>query len=250
MATQSVIGKSLRRAEGASKVTGVATYTADVALPDALWAGFVRSPYPHARILKIDASKALALPGVKVVVTGQDLPKTLVGVYSLKDKYPIAVDVVRYVGERVAGVAAVDQDTMEEALGLVKVEYEELPAVFDPLEALKPEAPVLHPDYFSYRSAFDGEDVQDSNMETQTNTKSESVLPFMPGTVYGPRNLDSSVVKNIQTIWRLDKGDLDAGFAEADRVFEGTYTTPIISQAYIEPGGVVLDIDGDGVVHI
>ena len=250
MTTQSVIGKSLRRAEGASKVTGTATYTADVALPDALWAGFVRSPYAHARILKIDASKALALPGVKVVVTGQDLPKTLVGVYSLKDKYPIAVDVVRYVGERVAGVAAVDQDTLEEALGLVEVEYDELPAVFDPLEALKPEAPVLHPDYFSYRSAFDGEDVQDSNMETQTNTTSESVLPFMPGTVYGPRNLDSSVVKNIQTIWRLDKGDLDAGFAEADRVFEGTYTTPIISQAYIEPGGVVVDIDGDGLVHI
>ncbi|PZC45654.1 MAG: carbon-monoxide dehydrogenase large subunit [Chloroflexi bacterium] len=249
MTTRSVIGKSLRRAEGASKVTGAATYTADVVLPDALWAGFVRSPYPHARILRIDASRALALPGVKVVVTGQDLPKTLVGVYSLKDKYPIAVNVVRYVGERVAGVAAVDQDTLEEALGLVEVEYEQLPAVFDPLEALKPEAPVLHPDYFSYRSAFDGEDVQDSNMETQTNTTSESVLPFMPGTVYGPRNLDSSV-KNIQTIWRLNKGDIDAGFAEADRVFEGTYTTPIISQAYLEPGGVVVDIDGDGVVHI
>ena len=247
--TQSVIGRSLRRAEGAAKVTGAAAYTADVVRDGALWAGFVRSPHPHARILSIDASRALALPGVRTVVTGQDMPKILVGVYSLKDKYPIAVDVVRYVGERVAGVVVEDQDALEEALGLVDVEYEELPAVFDPLEALGPAAPVLHPDYSGYRSAFDGEDVQDSNMETQTNTKAESVLPFMPGMVYGPRNLDASV-KNIQTIWRLDKGDLDAGFAEADHVFEGTYATPIISQAYIEPGGVVVDIDDDGVTHI
>ena len=118
--------------------------------PDTLWAGFLRSPYPHARILKIDASRAQKLHGVKVVITGKDVSPRLEGV-SLLDKPVLAQERVRFIGEKVAAVAATDKQTAQEALDLIDVEYEELPAVFDPLEAMKADAPLLHPDYASYQ---------------------------------------------------------------------------------------------------
>jgi len=144
------IGQPIPRVEGPAKVTGLIKYTADVDRPGVLWGKVLRSPLPHARILNVDTSRARNLPGVKAVITGRDVSPRLVGA-SLKDMPVLAQDRVRYVGEEVAAVAAVDADTAEEAVALIQVEYEELPAVFDPVEAMKPDAPIMHPDYVSYQ---------------------------------------------------------------------------------------------------
>jgi len=145
MAELSVIGQRVPRVDAWEKVTGQAKYAADYSLPDMLWCKLLRSPYPHARILNIDTSKAEKLPGVKGIVTGKDFGGWSWGwMPATRDETPLAVDKVRYMAEAVAGVAAVDEDTAEEATGLIKVEYEELPGVFDPEEAMKDGAPKVH----------------------------------------------------------------------------------------------------------
>lgn len=141
----SVIGKRVPRIEGVAKATGQAQYTEDVHLPNMLYGKTLHSPFAHARILNIDASRALKLPGVKAVATGADVPGRKFGVYArTSDQYPLAKDKVRYLGEEVAAVAATDEATAEEALGLIKVDYEPLPAVFNYEDAMKPEAPQIH----------------------------------------------------------------------------------------------------------
>src|SRR5207244_286168 len=115
------------------KVTGAATYAADITRPGMLWAKILRSPLPHARIISIETSRATTLPGVHAVLTGRDLADCRVG-RSMRDMPILAHDKVRFVGEKVAAVAAEDRETADEALGLIEVEYDELPAVFDPLE--------------------------------------------------------------------------------------------------------------------
>jgi len=145
----SVIGKSVPRVDAVVKVTGDAKYTADLVLPGMLYGKILRSPYPHAKILNIDASKAKKLPGVRAVIAGQDTPGKKFGRYQddqlvFVDQLALAIDKVRYIGDEVAAVAAIDEDTAQEALDLIEVEYEELPAVFDPEEAMKPGAPRLH----------------------------------------------------------------------------------------------------------
>jgi 4-hydroxybenzoyl-CoA reductase subunit alpha len=141
----SVIGQRVPRVDAREKVTGQAKYAADYSLPDMLWCKLLRSPYPHARILNIDTSKAEKLPGVKGIVTGKDFGGWTWGwMPATRDEPPLAVDKVRYMAEAVAGVAAVDEDTAEEAANLVRVEYEELPGVFDPEEAMKDGAPAIH----------------------------------------------------------------------------------------------------------
>ncbi len=149
MAEYSIIGKSLPRVDAVVKVTGDAKYTADMILPGMLYGKLLRSPYPHARILNIDVSKAQKLPGVRAVITGKDTPGKKFGRYQddqlvFVDQLALAIDKVRYIGDEVAAVAAVDEDTAQEALDLIEVEYEELPAVFDPEEAMKPGAPQIH----------------------------------------------------------------------------------------------------------
>jgi 4-hydroxybenzoyl-CoA reductase subunit alpha len=142
MEEYSVIGKRIPRVDGRVKVTGEARYAADYEMPGMLWCKMLRSPYAHAKILNIDASRAQRLPGVKGVLTGKDfkgwrwgwMPKT-------RDEAPVADDKVTYLAEAVAAVAAVDEDTAEEATELIKVDYEELPGVFDPEEAMKEGAP-------------------------------------------------------------------------------------------------------------
>src|SRR5256885_11369183 len=136
------IGKPNARVEGPDKVTGITQYTADVALPGTLWGRALRSPLPHARILRIDTSRAQQVPGIHAVLTGADVRGIRYG-RRLFDVPVLAEDRVRFVGERVAAVAAEDRDTADEALALIDVEYEELPAVFDPLEALGEEAAIL-----------------------------------------------------------------------------------------------------------
>ena len=144
----SVVGKPMVRTDSLAKVTGKANYTADLSLPRMLHAKVLRSPYPHAKILNIDTSRALRLPGVKAVVTGADTYGVRWGVFKYtQDHTMIAIDKVRYVGEDVAGVAAIDEETALEALDLIKVDYEPLPAVFDPEEAMKDGAPLIHEQY-------------------------------------------------------------------------------------------------------
>ncbi len=141
----SVIGKRIPRVDGRAKVTGEAKYAADYEMPGMLWCKIVRSPYAHARIANIDTSRARRLPGVRDVITGENfkgwkwgwMPKT-------RDEEPLAARRVRYLAEAVAAVAAVDEETAEEAAELVKVDYEELPGVFDPEEAMKEGAPRLY----------------------------------------------------------------------------------------------------------
>jgi 4-hydroxybenzoyl-CoA reductase alpha subunit len=148
MSKYSVIGQRVRRVDGPDKVTGSAKYTFDMVLANMLYGRILRSPYPHAKILNIDTSKAEKLIGVKAVVTGQDTPGRKQGVWrrfpELCDEEILCREKVRYIGDPVAAVAAIDEDTAEEALDLIEVEYEPLPAVFDPLEAIKEEAPQIH----------------------------------------------------------------------------------------------------------
>src|SRR5262245_60410413 len=151
MMAHRIVGQPLGKLEGIGKVSGQARYSGDVTLPGLIWGKALRSPLPHARILRIDTSRARTLPGVLTVLTAQDLPDILVG-RRMFDMPVLARDRVRFVGEKVAVVAAVDPDIAEEALALIDVEYEDLPAVFDPVEAIRDGAPILpeHP------GAYDG----------------------------------------------------------------------------------------------
>jgi len=143
-----VIGKDIPREDGREKATGTAIYTDDMKLPGMLHGKLLRSPVPHARIRSIDVSKARRLPGVKCVITGEDTPKVKYGNWRLfpatQDEYPLAVDKVRFIGDEVAAVAAVDPDLAAEALELINVEYDELPPVFDVLSSVRKNAPVIH----------------------------------------------------------------------------------------------------------
>ncbi len=214
-ATYTVVGTSLRRAEGEDKVTGRQRYAADVLLPGTLWGKALRSPLPYARIVRIDTAAARALPGVHAVLTADDLPDRLIG-RNMYDITVLARGQVRYVGEKVAVVAADGPDTAEEALALIDVEYEELPAVFDPFAAMQPDAPLLHPDFRSYRNA-------------------------MP---------EAFEMHNVQSYATWGQGDLERGFAEADLVFEDEFRVPMQHQGHIEPHGCLVQVDADGQVRI
>ena len=204
------------RVEGPAKVTGEARYTADILLPGMIWGKVLRSPLPHAKIVSIDTREAEQMPGILAVLTAKDLPDLLTGrlVY---DMPVLAIDRVRFIGEKVAVVAAEDPDMAEDALASIDVEYEEMPAVFDAHEAMNPEAPLLHPDYRSYAHA------------------PEKFFSDIP-------NVHSHVT------WEL--GDIDKGFALAKQVFEHTFNTPAVHQGYIEPHASVVAIDPDGRVNV
>jgi len=148
METYEIIGKDIARNDAKAKATGNAVYADDIKLAGMLYGRLLRSPLAHARIKHIDVKKARALPGVKAVITGEDTPKIKYGNWRLfphtQDEYPLAVDKVRFIGDEVAAVAAVDIDTAEEALRLITVDYEELPAVFDIEASIAPGAPQIH----------------------------------------------------------------------------------------------------------
>src|SRR5579862_1514228 len=211
-----VIGERVPRVEGVEKVTGSALYSANVLLTGTVWGKALRSPHAYARIKSIDTSKAKALPGVLAVITAKDIKNNLVG-KRLRDQRILAEDVVRFVGERVAAVAAEDKDVAEQALDLIEVEYEELEPLLDPLKAMSDQAPLLHPDYESYVG------------------RSPAVPPGM---------------KNVHSYGKWGKGDIEAGFGEAELVVEGSYTTSMMHQAYIEPHASVVSADPDGRVHV
>ena len=208
-----VIGKKTAKLDAYAKATGEAKFATDIFLPRMLWAKVLRSPLAHARILSIDTQKAKQLAGVKTVLTAEDLPDARYGALVL-DMGVFARGKVRYMGEAVAAVAAVDEDTATEALDLIKVQYEELPAVFDPEEAMQPHAPIIHEELKSYVTLF------------------ERTARAMSGNV------------NYQT--DIAKGDIETGFSQADFIFEDTYKTQKVHPSYLEPNSTVATIDADG----
>jgi CO/xanthine dehydrogenase Mo-binding subunit len=212
----SIIGAAVGRVEGADKVSGQATYGADVHFPDTLWGKILRSPYPHARIVRIDTTKAWQVPGVKAIVTGKDEPEHYQG-KSIRDIPVLCWDKVRYIGDKVAAVAAESRDAAEEAINLIDVEYEELPAVFDVIEAMKPGAPVLHDNAPGYDGA--------------------------------PKEIMAAAGANVVNKLTFGKGDIEKGFAEADLVLEHTFRMPIHHQGYLEPQSFLVKIEDDGKVN-
>jgi 4-hydroxybenzoyl-CoA reductase alpha subunit len=140
----SVIGQRLRKVDGYGKVTGATIYADDMVLPGMLHGKILRSPHPHARILSIDTSAAEAIPGVHAVVTGREMPVEYCIIPWTRDEYPLCVDRVRYIGDGVAAVAAVDEDTANRALRSIRVEYELLEPILEPERALEPDAPQIH----------------------------------------------------------------------------------------------------------
>jgi 4-hydroxybenzoyl-CoA reductase alpha subunit len=151
MKEYSIIGKPTPNIDGPAKVTGEAVYTFDMTLPNMLYGKLLRSPYPHARIISIDTSKAEKLPGVKAVITGKDTPGGKWGLWrrfrELADQEALATTKVRFIGDPVAAAAATTEEIAEKALDLIEVEYEPLPAVFEPMEAIKDDAPLVHEDF-------------------------------------------------------------------------------------------------------
>jgi CO/xanthine dehydrogenase Mo-binding subunit len=207
-----VVGKDAPRVEGVEKATGAATYAADFSLPGTIWGKALHSPYPHARILHIDISRAAQLPGVHAVITGQDVKGALYG-RAIRDIPVLAQDRVRFFGERVAAVAAVDRDTAQQALDLIEVEYEELPAVFSVEEAIRGDAPILHPDFASYQGG--------AELESPSNAYNHTT--------------------NV-------RGDIEQGFAAADLIVENSFETPRVHHVYLEPQTVLVSLDGDKVL--
>jgi CO/xanthine dehydrogenase Mo-binding subunit len=226
MASFVSIGQPAGHIEGPAKVTGRALYTADVTLPGMLWGKCLRSPFPHARILSIDVSQARQLPGVHAVLTSADLPEARLGRFLL-DIPVLARDRVRFIGEKVVAVAAESPDIAEEALTLIDVEYEELPAVFDPLAAMQDTAPRVHehPDAYTHPPI----------PEAFLHGGQAEFFPSIPNVVS-------------QVFYR--HGDLNAGFAQADRVFEHTFFVPSVHQGYIEPHACVVSIESNGKVNV
>jgi len=206
-----VVGKPTPRVEGELKVTGKALYSADFNLPGTLWGRCLRSPIPYGRIRRIDTSKAWQVPGVKAVITGQDVPGLRIG-RCIYDTPVLADGVVRFIGEKVAAVAAETRLAAEQALELIDVEYEEIEPLLDPVEAAKPEAPVLHPDLLSYKG-----------------------LP-----------VPVEKVSNIFAYLKWGKGNLEEGFRQADLVVENTFTTQVTHQSYLEPHACVVKAEPSG----
>ena len=213
------IGKRTIRPDGADKVTGRAAFGADHSLPGMLWGKVLRSPHPHAIIKSINLGKAASLPGVKAVMSGDDLPiipldkPLMVGPADMRyvSRNIMARDKVMYAGHAVAAVAATSSRIAQEALALIEVDYEILPHVIDVEEAMRPDAPVLHDFLF---------------------TGGVTPKPETPS--------------NIANHLEFKIGDLDAGFAAADVTVERTFRTKPVHQGYIEPHACLVSVAMDG----
>lgn len=213
-------GLTSRSAVG--KLTGKARYTADVWLPGTLWAKFLTSPHPHARIVSIDTSAARSLPGVHVVLTGRELPRNARFGRRLRDWPVLARERVRFIGDRVAAVAAESPEIAAEAIRLIKVDYQELPALLDPVAALADDAFPLHPE----------DEARDYE--------------------YAGRRRPQQAHPNLQGSVLITKGseDIERVFNHAHRVFDHTFTTPRQHQGYLEPHACLVWLTEDGRVHV
>ncbi len=210
-----VVGKRVRKVDGIHKATGQAVYADDIALPGMLHAKTLRSPHPHARIRSIDASAALALRGVHAVITGKDMPITYGVIPWTQDENALALDKVRFVGDEVAAVAAVDEDTANAALALIRVDYEVLEPFLDPQKALRQGSPAIH-----------------DNGRPASGSK-----PAVPA-------------NNISKHVKLEFGDVDAALAKSAVVVEDDYQFHGTAHAPIEPHCAVAQVDGNGVLTL
>jgi CO/xanthine dehydrogenase Mo-binding subunit len=210
-----VVGKPHPRLDGPDSVTGGAIYTVDVALPAMLHAKLFRSSVPHAKIRRLDVSRARALAGVAAVLTADDVPTKRFG-FGVQDEELLAGEKVRYIGDVIAAVAAVNEATAEQALELIDCEYEMLPAALTVDEALRENAPLVHERLSSYRL--------------------NSVLARDWHPVFGT---------NIAHQTSFSKGDVDQGLAQADEVFDDTFRAQQVQHCSLEPHAVVAQWDGD-----
>src|SRR5882724_6946597 len=210
-----VIGCSVPRAESVEKVTGKAVYAVDISLPNMLFGKVLRSPIAYGRIKRIDVSRALSMDGVKAVATGSDVAGVRIG-RQIYDMPVLADGIVRFIGEKVAAVAADSEKIAERALERIDIEYEELSPVLDPIEALVPVATLLHPQVMEYKG--------------------------LPGKLPAPGNAF------VQLSWK--KGDVEDGFRRADLIIENTFQTQVVHQAYIEPHSCVVRANESGGAEI
>ena len=221
------VGVSIPRPDGPEKVTGRVQYVADIQPKGLLHAKLLRSPHAHAKIVSIDTSAAKALPGVRAVLTARDIPH-------LKKKAPtrahavLAIDRAVFMGQPVAAVAADELAIAEEALDLIKVEYQVLPAAIDPLKAMQPGAPP----------------VADAGTEADT---SEALAH---SAVAIAKSEAPAKAVNISQQARLQRGDPAKGFAESDHVLEKTYRVPMVHQGYLEPHAVLAEWDRNGLLTL
>lgn len=195
----SLVGTNVPMAGAEAKVCGAVSYTADLQFPGQLYAKALRSPYSHAKLIRIDASKAAARPGVRAIMTRDDLsglhPYFGTGV---EDQPVVGIDKVRYAGDIVAAVAADSREIAEEAVELIQVDYQELPAVTDILESAKPSAPIIH-----------------------------------------EQHIDRGAGGNIHGVYRARSGNIERGFKESDELIENTYNLPPVQHGHIEPHAVL-----------
>jgi CO/xanthine dehydrogenase Mo-binding subunit len=219
------IGKTFRRLDYETKVTGRAQYVADMTVPGMCHGKILRSPYAHARIKRIDASTAQKVPGVMAVLTRDDIlhDEGIEPFYGpvFKDQTIVAVEKVRHVGDPLAAVAALTVDAAEEALKLIEVDYEELPAVLNVDDSLRPGAPLVHESV--KLPAFGFADLAE--------------LKPIEGT-------------NVCTHFRLNRGDIDKGFAEADHIFEDTFMLPATQHSFLETHACIASVEPGGRITV
>jgi CO/xanthine dehydrogenase Mo-binding subunit len=210
------------RVDGVAKVSGRERYTADVKQPDALWAAYALSPYASAAIVSIDTREARAMPGVRAILTAEDIAHVRFG-RQLYDWPVLASEVVRFAGERVAAVAADTREIAEAAARAIGVTYDEREPLLDPRRACDPDAPVLHPGWAGYYyAAYRGR----------------------ASPAYAHPNVHASLVRS------HGAEDLDPLFADAHRVFTQTFETPRQHAGFLEPHAALVWIDDDGFVHV
>ena len=208
------VGKRVLKKDGPDKVTGRATYVADMDLPGMLVGQILRSPHPHAKILNIDTSRALKLKGVKAIITSKETLGIKHGFVETPrypaDQYLLADDRVRYVGEEIAAVAATDPYVAEEALSLIQVDYEPLPAVFDPEEAMQPGSPEIHP----------------SHPKVKENL--------------------ANIAGKTEAGW----GDIELGFSQADYIREDRFESHLRTHGYLESQVTVASYEASGKLNV
>jgi CO/xanthine dehydrogenase Mo-binding subunit len=218
----SIVGQPINRVDARTKVTGEAKYAGDMAMEDMLHARILFAGRPHARILQIDTSEAEAVPGVVAIFTSKDVP---VNEYGLQTPdQPVlcgpgspkpGADVVRFVGDQVALIVAATARTAARGRDLIRVEYQDLPVLSDPFEALEPNAPQLHPQR-------------------------------LPNPIHPELSTEGNIISHHQ----IRKGDVETAWSQADVIVEGEYRTPAQEHAYLEPEAGLAYIDGEGRVTV
>jgi CO/xanthine dehydrogenase Mo-binding subunit len=209
------VGTPVPQVEAQEKVSGTAQFIADLYRPNMLYGAVLQSPHAHARILRYDLSEALAIPGVRAIVTGEDLQDNWRMGAFIKDEHALAKRKVRYVGEPVAAVAADTEAIARQAAAVIKVEYEELPAALSPQEALAPAAAIIHEEAPEYIKVFDA----------------------------GTRG-------NLCSRTSFREGDIEQGWRDSDLIFEGRYRTQPQAHVSLEPCGALAEMDANGRISL